>query len=128
MKTAKVTEVIQIREWPNPKGGSIFYHVIALDNGDKGSVGKKAKGAIKEGDTLNYTIDGDKIKEAFQQNGFGGGFKAQRGSSASFALSYAKDIAVANIAKSDKPLEMDALAGKIIATAAKFQNWLKENE
>jgi hypothetical protein len=129
-KTAKVEDVIQIREWTNPTTKQvIYYHVIALDNGDKGSVGKKSRDAVKVGDTLTYTIDGDKIKQV-QPNGFGGGFRGapQKSSSASFALSYAKDIAVANINKSDKPLEMYALADKVIATATKFNAWLKENE
>lgn len=129
IKTAKVTEVIQIREWTNPTSKQvIYYHVIALDNGDRGSVGKRNRDAVKEGDTLTYTIDGDKIKQV-QQNGFGGGFKGQqRGSSASFALAYAKDLAVANIAKSEKPLEMEPLADKVIAAATKFHNFLKERE
>jgi hypothetical protein len=130
-KTAKVEDVIQIRKWESPdKSRVMFYHVIALDNGDKGSVGKQTEGAIKVGDSLTYTIDGDKIKEV-RQNGFGGGgFRGGRsqGSPASFALSYAKDLAVANIGKSDKPLEMDGLADKVIATAVKFHTFLKERE
>jgi hypothetical protein len=128
-KTAKVEDVIQIREWTNPTSQQvIYYHVIALDNGDKGSVGKKSRDAVKVGDTLTYTIDGDKIKEVFQGNGFRGGFKAPSGSPASFALSYAKDIAVANINKSEKQLEMDALADKVISAATKFHSWLEAHK
>lgn len=132
-KTAKVLAVLSCREWQNPKGGSIWFHKVELDNGEIGEIGKKKQDAFKIGDPLAYTSEkteyGLKFKEVFSGNGFGG-FRGgqQRGSSASFALSYAKDIAVANISKSDKPIEMEALAGKVIATAAKFQAWLKENE
>jgi hypothetical protein len=130
MKTAKVSEVIQIREWrKTPQDNPIYYHVIALDNGDKGSIGKRSSGAIKEGDTLNYTIDGDRIKEV-QQNGFGGGFRGSaggRGSTASFSLSYAKDLVIAAMPfHQDKTVNDWVEATKMIA--GKFQTWLKENE
>lgn len=130
MITAKVKEIVDVREWSGPNG-MVYYHKLVMDNGDQGELGKKKNNAFQPGDSLTYTIEstqyGNKFKEV-QQNGFGGGKQQQRGSSASFALSYAKDIAVANIAKSDKPLEMEALAGKVIATAGKFNAWLKENE
>jgi hypothetical protein len=130
-KTAKVEDVIQIREWTNPTTQQvIYYHVIALDNGDKGSVGKKSRDAVKVGDTLTYTIDGDKIKQV-QQNGFGGGFKGgqQRGSSASFALSYSKDL-MCSIVASGKTADLKALeiADATMIIAGRFKNWLKENE
>ena len=124
-KTAKVTDVPTIREWKSPEGRSIYYHTVVLDNGDKGSVGKKTSGAIKEGDTLNYTIDGDKIKEVFQNNGFGGFKGGQRGSSASFALSYAKDLVSAGHVKLDTIKDMTEAT---IAVANRFHSWLKEHE
>jgi hypothetical protein len=132
-KTARVADVIEVKSWNGPNG-TIWFHKIELDNGEIGEIGKKQENGIKVGDTLTYTAEqgqyGLKFK-AVQANGFGGGgFKGggSRGSTASFALSYAKDLAVANVNKSDRPLEMDALAAKIISVAAKFNAWLKENE
>lgn len=134
MITAKVKSIEGVKPFDG-RNGTIYYHKLVMDNGDVGEIGKKKNNAYQIGDEITYTIDateyGNKFKEVFQGGNFGGGGggkQATRGSSASFALSYAKDLAVANIAKSDKPLEMDALADKVIHAAGKFQTWLKENE
>lgn len=133
-KTAKVKEVLQKRKWDGPNG-TVFYYKLELDNGDIGEIGKKKDNAIHVGETLTYTAEesdyGLKFKAVQQSNGFGGGgFRggAQKGSTASFALSYAKDLAIANMAKTTEPLPLDQLANKIIATAGVFQKWMKENE
>lgn len=66
MKTSVIKSSKFAREWNNPKGGVIYYHDIQLENGDKGSIGSKDKmpDFLKEGKTLSYTIEGDKIKKA----------------------------------------------------------------
>jgi hypothetical protein len=132
MITSKVHEIIEVREWKGGHG-TVFFHKLKMDNGDIGEIGKKVDNAFRVGDELTYEIEptqfGNKFKvpqPAFGGgNGFGG---AKKGSTASFALSYAKDLAVANIAVNNAPIEMASLATKIIATATTFQNWLKENE
>jgi hypothetical protein len=129
MKTATIRSIDKVREYQGPHG-TVYYYTLELDNGEVGELGKKKPNAFNIGDALTYTSEespyGLKFKEV-QQNGFNGrGF--QKGSTASFALAYAKDIAVANIAKADKPLEMHAVAAKIIETATEFNRWLKENE
>ena len=134
-KTAKVTEVVKVREWRRtPQDAPIYYYTLTLDNGETGEIGKKKENFYQGGETLVYTSEenqyGLKFKEV-QQNGFGGGFKGgarSSGSPASFALAYAKDIAVANINKSDKPLEMESLGDKVISTATKFYTFMKERE
>lgn len=131
MKTAKIQTIKGTRKWDGPNG-TVYYFDVLMDNGDTGSIGKKSDSALKEGDQLTYELEeserGNKIKPVVENNfRGGGGFQKQPSNPASFALSYAKDLAVANINKSDKPLEMDSLATKVIATAEKFNNWLKEN-
>jgi hypothetical protein len=130
-KTSTVQEVGTINRWDGPKG-TVFYHNILLENGDRGSIGKKAEGAIKIGDKLTYTIEfddrGNKIKEVREPFN-GGAAKGFRGSNASFALAYAKDICVANIAKAETPIPMDhALAQRVLTIASEFKQWLGENE
>jgi hypothetical protein len=131
MKTATIQQVHSVRQWDGPNG-TLFFHKLTFDNGDQGDLGKKERDAVKAGDSLTYTLEadsrGNRIKEVKPQ-AFQSGIRQQRsqGSTASFALSYAKDLAVANVAKSDKPLEMDKLADKIIATAEKFNEWFKAN-
>lgn len=137
-KTATITKVGPIKSW-NGTNGTIFYHSIQLDNGDAGSLGKKSEGAVKEGDQITYKLEhgdfGNKIKEiptAPAGRGSGSGYSfnvGRKSSTASFALSYAKDLAVANIAKADRPMELnEALAKRITNVASIFQQWLSENE
>lgn len=127
MKTAKVTEVRGVRPW-NGKNGTIFYHDIVLDNGDRGSVGKKREGAIRIGDSINYTIDADRITIVDAGGSRSGGFSQKpAASTAAMAMAYAKDLVVANVAKSDKPLDLEKLSERVITTATKFNNWIKEN-
>lgn len=138
MKTAKVEKVGEhIREWQNPKGGSIYYHEIVLDNGDFGSIGKKQPHGIKVGDELTYTIEyddrGNKIKAVqpqFNGGGYSGGGakRGAQGSPSSFALSYAKDLAVASIEKSDGPIDFAAYTDKILTTAESFHAWMVSKE
>jgi hypothetical protein len=104
-KTAVIEDVIDVREWTGDRG-TVYYHDILMDNGDRGSIGKKTKGALKVGDSLTYVLEendrGNKIKE-FKENGFSGSFNGRnngngggaRGGNESFALSYAKDTVVA---------------------------------
>lgn len=78
MPTAKITKMQFKNEWESPQGGTIFYHNIELDNGDKGSIGAKKKEPdfLAVGSELEYTLQesdkGNKIKRVQQQ---GGGFK-----------------------------------------------------
>lgn len=130
MKTSKVKAIARINEWDGGNG-TVFYHDAEMENGDKISIGKKSK--LNEGDSIDYEIIGDlgqheytKAKSVIPQtNGYGGGsFKGKKGgSNASFALSYAKDIAVAYIGK-DKQIDPD----KVCQWAETFNNWLNENQ
>lgn len=99
-KTSKIIKCEFKNEWANPKGGSIFYHNIEFENGDKGSIGTKSKmpDKLNVGSELTYTIEGDKIKAVQQQNFKGGGFKQEpfEHKAAAYAMSYAKDLVVAD--------------------------------
>lgn len=105
-KKAKITRTIFKQEWKGDKG-SVFYHDIELDNGDKGSIGAKEQNPAKlnPGQELTYTIEtgqhGNKIK-AVAPAGGGGGFSGggRRGPEPKtqiigFAMSYTKDLVVA---------------------------------
>ncbi len=130
-KTSKITRTVFKNEWTNPKGGSVFYHDIELENGDKGSIGSKEKepSKLNPGQDLTYTIDGNKIK-AFvpvAQNGFTGGKKIPA-NNASFALAYAKDVLVASWTSQSS---MSSLPVPLVSTdemlklADKMFNWME---
>lgn len=121
-KVSKIKAISFRNEWQNPKGGSIYYHDIELDNGDKGQIGAKEimPKKLQFGSELCYTIDGTKIKDVMQQKPFvGGGGGGTRSVEpfehkvAGFSLSYAKDLAVAG------KIEMS----QIIPIADKFYDW-----
>lgn len=101
-KTAKITRTTFKNEWAGPNS-IIYYHDIELDNGDKGSIGAKDKmpAKLNPGQSLTYTIEGNKIKAVQEQKAgafFGGGGNKGRDPKVQiigFAMSYSKDLVVA---------------------------------
>jgi len=107
-KTAKILKCTFTKDWLNPKKQLVYYHLLQLDNGDVGTIGtmEKYPDKIKGGTTINYTIDGEKIKlsteSAFQSKKYkagGGGIYKKREMSddeyLGYAWSYAKDLIIA---------------------------------
>jgi hypothetical protein len=106
-KKAKITRTVFKTEWAGPNG-SVYYHDIELDNGDKGSIGSKEKmpAKLNPGSELTYTIrenpnGPDKIKAVNTPSG-GGGFSGggKKGPDpkvqiVGFAMAYTKDLVVA---------------------------------
>ena len=131
MKTGKVIEILGVKEHTN-EHGTTFYHKLKLDNGDVGQIGKKIQNAFAKGDELTYTLEagryGDNIKE-IKPNAPNGHRVQTRSSCASFALAYAKDLAVAQLtAKPDVNVTLEQIATKTITIAKQFLTFLKENE
>lgn len=103
-KTAKITRTVFKNEWKGDKG-SVFYHEIELDNGDKGQIGTKEHlpAKLNPGQELTYTIEaterGNKIKAVQPAGGgFGGGRKGPdpKVQIVGFAMAYTKDLVVAD--------------------------------
>lgn len=145
VKTSRIDEILNEKPWDG-KHGRVWYYTLVLQNGDRGEIGTKTRDFYKMGDELVYTAEntdhGWKLKKFNpdqQQNNYQGGSQGNsqpqqqgqqtprgaRGSSASFALSYAKDLAVANVAANGQPIDMEMLADKVIAAAEKFNSWLE---
>jgi len=129
MITAKIKAIEGIREWAGPNG-TVYYFKLSMDNGDLGEIGKKKADAVKVGDTLTYTVEptqyGNKFKEV--REGFGAAAKP-KGSLAAFALSYAKDISVAQMEiNKDPKVTIDMIATKTMGIAKEFLNWMREND
>jgi len=130
MNTAKIKAIEGIREWAGPNG-TVYYFKLSMDNGDLGEIGKKKADAVKVGDSLTYTIEatqyGNKFKEV--REGFGAAAGKPKGSLAAFALSYAKDISVAQMEINKNPdITVDMVATKTMGIAKEFLNWMRENE
>lgn len=128
MKSSTITKIGSPREWTG-QHGKVFFTDVVLSDGVSVSLGRKTPNGIKAGDPVNYEVDANgKAKEIRQQpyGSKGGGYRQD--STAATALQCAKDLAVANIGKADKPLEMDQLATKILKTADRFNAWLKANQ
>lgn len=132
-KESKIKEILNVRKWDGGSRGVTFYFTVLMENGDKGGgLGRKSEDGLKVGDMIKYTIDDSKGHVDFKEireNKYGGGKGYTPPSKANLALGYATELAVANIAKSDKPLEMtSALAKKITGVADEFLTWLKAND
>lgn len=118
-KKAKITRTVFKNEWKGPNG-SVFYHDIELDNGDKGSIGAKEQmpAKLNPGQELTYTIDNGKIKAVAPANNFGGGKKGPdpKTQMIAFAMSYTKDLVVADKIKIDQlPAIFDKIHGLMIS-------------
>ena len=104
--------------------GKLFPFKVTI-NGEEGAYYAKTEEAkYKVGDEVEYDLQrtdkGNKIKIKGTPKPE---FKKKGGSNASFALSYAKDLAVAHLAKGN-----DFGAKEIIQVADVFKKWLDENE
>ncbi len=129
--TQKISEGISSRE-TSTQNGKVWYYKLKMEDGSVGEIGKKKPDAFKAGDSLTYTQTdsqyGLKFKAVMQNgSGFGGGRGPVKGSTASFALSYCKDICVALIPlyPTKTPTEWTTTT---LAMADKFNAWLKANE
>lgn len=119
-KKAKITRTVFKNEWKG-QNGSVFYHDIELDNGDKGSIGAKEQmpAKLNPGQELTYTIDNGKIKAVAPANNFGGGGRKgpdPKTQMIAFAMSYTKDLVVADKVKIDQlPAIFDKIHGLMIS-------------
>lgn len=140
-KTAKIEDITGVREWDGGQNGTVFYLSLLMDNGDKGSIGKKSKDALKIGDSLTYTIEenerGNKIKEikenGYNGNGFnrGGLVKTDESSKfPSFALAYAKDVMCSMVKAGSLPdgAKSTDIAKATTGIADIYLNWLNEHK
>jgi hypothetical protein len=126
MKKAKITNVEILESWSNSYG-TFYPHKVTFDNGDVAIANKVTEHAYTIGQELTYELNGqdkqgnNRFKEVEEQPTYSGG-NFKKGGNASFALSYAKDIAVAYINNS-KPISTN----DIIIMAKDFNEWLNNN-
>ena len=102
MKTAAITKSWFKKEHKGTNG-TLYYHLIELDNGDKGEIGSKTKDPefLGVGKSLDYTITksknsnhADSIKRAAKEQS--GGYKEDpKLKLIGMAMSYSKDLVVA---------------------------------
>ena len=120
--------------WENQYGKNYFYQ-IEMDNGDKGQYMSRSdsQSYFEVGKEVDYEYQEinendpqgnpkpNRIKPVnVQRKGFQRGYKKQPQNNKSFALSYAKDIAVAHIGQGK-----DFKAQQIIQVADEFYKWLE---
>jgi hypothetical protein len=84
------------KEWKNPEGKTFYYYNVTLENGDKGDCCFLSKDPqdLQTGKSLTYFVDDKgnlKIQKPKTQRPPLS--SAQKSNPASFALSYAKDLA-----------------------------------
>lgn len=54
MTKSKVEKIVEVKPWNGGSNGTIYYHSLVMDNGDKINIGKKKELAI--GEELSYEI------------------------------------------------------------------------
>ena len=121
MKTSKIKNVQGKGSW-QADHGLMYSFEYTLENGEVGlAYHKTVEAKYKEGDSVNYEVSKDKqgnnkfsfltVDKPFNN------YSNKKPSQGSFALSYAKDLLIADKISYDQ----------LIPTANKFNNWLKEN-
>ena len=126
IKTSKIKVVKSIKPY-NGTNGTVYYHLLDMENGDKINIGKKKELQVSEEICYQMIEVGqqeyNKSKSAQpEQPAFTGGFKKQQGTTASFALAYAKDWCL-GLHNAGTPQTAD----HVIMIANVFNKWLKEN-
>lgn len=129
-KISKVKSVQGDGDYTNDYGTFYKFEYHFEDGTVLSASHKTNNGNFKAGDEVEYEVKGTneygsygKVSKPQENNYQGGGFKTkQSGSTSSFALSYAKDLAVAHISKGNEFKTED-----ILKVASAFNKWLKEN-
>ncbi len=128
IKKSKITKVEMLREFTSSHGTVLYPHRVTFENGDIATANKVKQNAFKEGQEIQYELEEDargnkKFKE-YKEAAYSGGGK--KGSNASFALSYAKDLYVKDMEKINHGMS-EEVAKKIMICAGMFNKWLNEN-
>lgn len=129
MKTSKVKNVQGAGTWES-QHGLMFKFDYEFEDGTVMQAMHKSENHFNIGDEVEYEVKREnefgksgKVSKPQQNNFQGGGFKGKTGSNASFALSYAKDVAGFNIAQGGT-----FTSKQIIQVADEFLKWLNENQ
>lgn len=122
MKESRITNCRFTSIWQNPKGGTVYYHELTMQNGDVGNIGtvEKLPKKIEIGTEITYEIDSNKkIKliqsitptpapAPIQKNNYNqnqprmNNYSKKPDDFIGFVIGYAKDIVCAKIAAKQK--------------------------
>ena len=118
MKESRITNCRFTSIWQNPKGGTVYYHKLTMQNGDVGNIGtvEKLPKKIEIGSEITYEIDDNKkIKliqsttpAPIQKNNYNqnntkmNNYSKKPDDFIGFVIGYAKDIVCAKIAAKHK--------------------------
>lgn len=145
--TSKVKVIKSVKPYTNTHG-TTYYYTLQMENGDVGAIGKKKENAYKIGDELNYTLKAktsqtgndyfvleeirpdnrnDFTNKTNTQSQRVSTFDARtvKEKNKAFALSYGKDIVVAN-SVSFTGATPDQMADIACSIADKFLVWLEK--
>lgn len=63
MPKAKILSITFTNEWQAADGAMYYYHSLVMDNGDVGSAALKVINQYQIGQTIDYEIEGERIKK-----------------------------------------------------------------
>lgn len=111
--------------------GLLYKFEYQMEDGTVLTANHKGQTPLPAGTDVEYEIKGSndhgsygKVSKPKPANGFqkGGSYGGSKSNNASFALSYAKDLGIANIEKG-----VDVSTENILTVATKFKEWLDNN-
>ncbi len=139
MSKAKTSKIVKCKfsdTWENPKGETVYYHELTMENGDVYNCGTMEKYAdkISEGTEITYTVSGNRLKLVQNQGSKAGGSekkstpKSQSGAKSNsggyqrkpkqtdflgYSYAYAKDMVVAGKTSPEDRLALREIAEEI---------------
>lgn len=134
MNTSKIA-AIKPGEAYSTQYGTLYPAWVTFENGDIGTINKKSPGALQVGQEMTYILEPKvsksgneyfKIKEVTEYHKPGGGSESNK--NRAFALSYAKDLAVANVQNLGDMVDTVKLAQKVCKVADILLAWLNDEQ
>lgn len=126
----KVKEVIQEGTWNSNQGDLMYKHTYTFEDGVIMQASHKSVTPFPVGSEVDYEVKKNdptygksgSVKKPQEGNFNSNNGGSKQSSTASFALSYAKDLAVSHIEKGN-----EFKTDHILQVASAFNEWLKNN-
>ena len=104
-KKGKIASITYTKDWKAPDQTILYYHVVLFESGESGSCALKSKNQYDVGDSVEYELNGDKLRILSKSGSDKQQFNNYRKSSGSkkpddylgFVYGYAKDIHIAKM-------------------------------
>jgi hypothetical protein len=135
MAKGKIQSIVHTNNWTAQDGTTYYYHRITMENGDSGNGALKSMTELKEGETIEYELSGEKIRvlkstpatptpQGKAPRNYTSNGKRSPEDYLGFIYGYAKDIHIAEIQVTGKKVPLANLKKNVEEMYAHIQELL----